>query len=276
MKQFLTTLLALSCLFVTAQPSPGGNSGGGQVGGDPIGGPGKELHVWFFLEGPFDGTAMSPGLTNDNLLPLQQPYNMAPWNYSGTEQVTAIPPNTVDWVLVELRQAASPELALPATKLPGWPKAYIVNSSGKLTTPDGQTPTIGHPVVTQNLYIVIRHRNHIDVMSAGALLSDGNTYTYNFTGSISSAYGGGAGYKSIAAGIFGMVAGDADADNSVFTSDFNLWAGRFGNTLVHDATDFDMDGSVFTSDFNQWAGNFGTEHIVDGGPAPLYRSQVPE
>jgi hypothetical protein len=276
MKQFLTSILALSCLFAMAQPNPGGNSGGSLVGGDPIGGPGKELHVWFFLEGPFNGATMNPDLYNDNLLPLQQPYNTAPWNYAGTEQVAAIPFNTVDWVLVELRQAASPELALPATKLPGWPKAYFVNSIGKLTAPDGQTPTIGHPVVTQNLYIVIRHRNHIDVMSAGALLSDGNTYTYSFTGSISSAYGGGAGYKEIAPGTFGLASGDIDADGKVFASDFVDWATGSGSLGVYAAPDVDFDGNVFASDFVQWAGNSGINHPVESSPVPVYISQVPE
>ena len=276
MKQFLTTLLALSCLFVMAQPNPGWNSGGGQVGGDPIGGPGKELHVWFFLEGPFDGIGMSPDLTNGNLLPLQQPYNTAPWDYSGTEQVTVIPPNTVDWVLVELRQAASPKHALPDMKLHGWPRAYFVNTTGKLTGPDGQTPTIGHPVVTQNLYLVVRHRNHIDVMSAGALLSDGNTYSYNFTGSIGTAYGGGAGYKEIAPGTFGLASGDIDADGKVFASDFVYWATGSGSLGVYADPDVDFDGNVFASDFVQWAGNSGINYPVETSPSPVYISQVPE
>ena len=63
------------------------------------------LELKVFLEGPFNGISMDTELNVHNLLPLTQPYNVAPWNYAGTEQVGSIPnPEIVDWVLVELRE----------------------------------------------------------------------------------------------------------------------------------------------------------------------------
>ena len=63
------------------------------------------------------------------VIPLTQPYNGAPWNYTGTESVATIPAGVVDWVLPELREAATPAQALPATKLAGWPKACFLNGA---------------------------------------------------------------------------------------------------------------------------------------------------
>jgi hypothetical protein len=109
-------------------------------------------------------------------------------------------------------------------------------------------------------------------MSSAPLALSGNTYTYDFTDALTKAHGSAAGYKEIGTGVFGMVAGDIDADGAVFTSDFNLWAINFGLITVYLAADVDMDGQVFTSDFNKWAENFGTN---TSGRGVLYRSQVP-
>ncbi len=68
------------------------------------------LDLKLFLEGPFNETDMDSDL--NSILPLNQPFNMPPFKYSGAEQVTAIPgPDIVDWILVELRDAPSPSAA---------------------------------------------------------------------------------------------------------------------------------------------------------------------
>src|SRR5690606_20115319 len=56
------------------------------------------------LEGPFDGTDMGPVSIS---VPSAQPYNIAPWNYTGTENNSSMPANTVDWVLIELRSGST-------------------------------------------------------------------------------------------------------------------------------------------------------------------------
>ena len=197
--------------------------------------------------------------------------------YTLEAPVASIPVGAVDWVLVDLRDADVPANAVPATRLAGWPKAYFVRNDGQIIDANGNLPDIGSPTVGGGLFIVIRHRNHIDVMSAYPASLSGNTYSYDFTGSLGQAYSLGAGYKEIGTGIFGMVSGDTDADGAVFTSDFNAWAGQFGNDDVYENADLDMDGSVFTSDFNKWAGNFGSDNLIEGGKTltPMYTSQVP-
>ncbi len=66
------------------------------------------LDLTVFLEGPFNTSSfeMNTTLNQGALIPLNQPYNTAPWNYNGTENVTIIPPDIVDWVLLELRETS--------------------------------------------------------------------------------------------------------------------------------------------------------------------------
>ena len=58
-----------------------------------------DLDLTVFLEGPFNGTTMKTDLTGLTDFPLNQPYNTAPWNYTGTESVVSLPALAVDWVL---------------------------------------------------------------------------------------------------------------------------------------------------------------------------------
>jgi len=77
---------------------------------------GVSLDMSVYLEGPFESIAMNTDLNTAGVIPLSQPYNNSPWNYSGSENVGSIPnPDVVDWVLIELRDASSVEFATPST-----------------------------------------------------------------------------------------------------------------------------------------------------------------
>jgi FtsP/CotA-like multicopper oxidase with cupredoxin domain len=241
----------------------------------------KVLDLKVYLEDVYVGPAMSDLLRTSNLIPLTQPYNVAPWNYPGTESVASIPVGVVDWVLVELRDAPTPDAALPATVVPGWPKAYFLKSDGTIVDLDGVSlPNIGNPVITNNLYVIVRHRNHIDIMSATSPTLTTGVYNYDFTTSVTQAYNGTAGYKQIAPGVFGMVAGDADGDGDITTLDFTKWATDFGQS-VYIPSDIDLDGSVSVLDFSSWATNFGVANISPLKKATIgesnlkYHTQVP-
>ena len=73
------------------------------------------------------------------------------------------------------------------------------------------------------MFVVLRHRNHIDIMSANPPTDIGGVHTYDFTTSIYQVYGGSKDYKSIAPEIFGMTGGDADTDGTVDYDDKNMW-----------------------------------------------------
>ena len=220
--------------------------------------------VSVFMEGVYDAI---PGLMNTKLntvsfIPLSQPFGTLPWNYFGAEHVDAIPPGVVDWVLVELRQSINPADALPATRLTGWPKAYFLKSDGVIVDLDGTSlPNIGNPEIASNLYIVVRHRNHIAIMSSAGMNISGSNFVYDFSDAVSKAHGAFAGYRQIVPGVFGMVSGDTDGDGTISVLDFSKWATDFGKIDIYLPADIDGDGEVSVLDFSKWATNFGIENI---------------
>jgi hypothetical protein len=213
-----------------------------------------------YLEASFNSTTnlVETKLSDASRIPNSQPFNTIRLNYTGSETVFSVPSNVVDWVLVELRQATSPELATSSTILAK--RAAFLKKDGSIVDLDGTSPLqfINSAVSSGNsVYVVVRHRNHLAVMSAsGAILNNG-VYSYDFTTGLSQAYGGGNGYKQIGS-KFLMVSGDIDQDGSIFVSDYNQWAVGFGATNGYFNSDLDMDGDIFVSDYNKWAVNFGS------------------
>ena len=233
-------------------------------------------NIKVFLEGPFDlGTAqMKTSLnTTPQIIPLSQPYNNGTtWSYAGSESVTIIPAGVVDWVFVELRQADDPASATSTTIFAT--RAAFLKSDGTIVDLDGTSPVLfSNAVLTpgNNLYVVIRHRNHLAIMSdTGATLTSG-TYNYDFTSALTQAYGGGSGYKQVGT-TFAMVAGDIDQDGNIFVTDYNAWAIGFGSTTGYFNLDLNMDGNVFVTDYNMWAVNFGST-IIPGLKSAQTRSK---
>ncbi len=211
-----------------------------------------------FLEGPFSGTEMNTVLNAVNDLPLYQPYNTAPWDYTGTESVAAIPDgNVVDWVLVELRNAIDASSATEATKI-AQQVAFLLND-GSIVSLDGNSnlhsEIIGSTI--QKLFVVIWHRNHIGIMSANPLTNSEGVYSYDFTTDADQVYGCTLGHKEIGTGIWGMIGGNGDGNRQVNNDDKNnVWlhvAGKKGYLLG----DFNMDTQVNNSDKNDvWLTNY--------------------
>jgi hypothetical protein len=197
------------------------------------------LDMKVFLEGPFGTTNMSKQLSE---IPLTQPYNTAPWNYTGTESVTSIPnSNIVDWVLVELRDATNAASATSATVKSR--QAAFILSDGSVVDVDGSSNLIFTNDITQQLFVVVYHRNHIAVMSALPLTGSGGTYSYDFSSGQAQAYGGNIGHKEIATGIWGMVCGDGNSDNAVNSNDKTNWMIQAG-LQGYLGSNFNLDGNV--------------------------------
>jgi hypothetical protein len=214
----------------------------------------KQLNATIFIEGPYDSIAdqMQANLNTLDLIPLEQPYQGEPWNYQGDEQVTEIPAGAIDWVLIEWRTATSPALANSSTYI--WRKAAFLMNNGSVRDLDGTSlPWIGNPQLSGSLYIVVRHRNHLEVMSnlGASLLND--VYSYNFSTHITRVYGGSLGYKKLDTNPprYGMVSGDGNADGVISAAlDINsVWNSQAGmNGYL--AGDYSMDGQVQNQDKN--------------------------
>jgi hypothetical protein len=208
------------------------------------------------LEGPFNGALMSNELNNQDLLPLNHPYDDLPWDYQGNESVFIIPNNSiVDWILVELRDAAN-VLAADASTITGRHACFLM-SNGSIRGLDGENLPLFQEVFTDGVFIVIRHRNHLDVMSSFPLQRNGGTYHFDFTTGPGQAFGN-LPLAELGNNLFGLYAGDANADGNIDPGDkINSWSSMAGNS-GYEPADMNLDGHVGNPDKNDlWYRNSG-------------------
>ncbi|MBC8485604.1 MAG: hypothetical protein H8D45_06145 [Bacteroidetes bacterium] len=230
------------------------------------GAPEIELDLTVFLEGPFDGATMNTDLNNLSMLPLDQPYNSAPWNYGGTESVTSIPnTDVVDWVLIELRDA--PDAASATSEAMVAQKAVFLLNNGSVVDLNGTSILSFNHLIIQSLFVVIWHRNHLGIMSANPVTESGGIYTYDFSIPAGQAYGTDA-QKNLEGGVYGMFGGDANGDGDVNTDDKIIWANQAG-TQGYKSADFTMNGQVDNVGKNDiWQQNIGESSQL---PPPLWQ-----
>ncbi len=213
------------------------------------------------LQGPWNGTAMNADLVGTDstlvLLPLVQPYSdPLVWNYPGTENVGgksfySAHPDLVDWVLVELRTGspASPPMTVVERR------AGFVKTDGSIVDVDGVNPLAFSSAASGNYSVVVRHRNHLAVMSAAPLSLGLFETTYDFRTGQDKAYSANTpsdAMRALAGGAFGLQAGDAapdgfidindftDADNNQFTAGYLLYDTNLDGFIdINDFTDAD-------------------------------------
>jgi hypothetical protein len=204
-------------------------------------------------------------LNSNGLLPLSQPYTAAPFNYAGSETVGSIPnANVVDWVLVELRNPADglPASALAATSV-GRKAAFVLNN-GAIVDLDGATPLTIDINKQGAAFFVIRHRNHLGIMSNSLPSNATGTYTNDFT-SLANIYTNGAAASAPATvlsasapgnTLYGMWPGDVNVSRAVTSTDVSLINAAIagpasGNTSVYNTRDVTLDRNVTSADVSQ-------------------------
>jgi hypothetical protein len=224
---------------------------------------GIEIDIKAFLEGAYNGTDMDIYLNELDLIPLSQPFNVAPWNYAGTEVVTSMPSDDiVDWVLIELRDATDAATADDAS-IVGHEAAFILRD-GSVRNIDGiSNLQFDNLSVQQSLFVVVYHRNHLGIMSANPLNITDWVYSYDFTDSEVKTYGNPSGIKELKSGIWGMAGGDFDGNGSIDLDDktngWNMQAGSDGYIKA----DFNLNGLVNNVDKNDiWESNLNAECVI--------------
>lgn len=194
-----------------------------------------------FLQGPYANSMMKTNLNDAGILPLAQPYNTTPWNYTGTEKATGFPSTTVDWILVELK-------ALPnSTALIR--RAALLQSDGRVFDVDGIEGVKFDDLVPGNYYIVIRHRNHLAIMSSLPVPFNVASPQYDFTASRDLIYGTG-GIVYLGNNIYGMYSGDADANGIVNETDYEA-VGQYLFQAGYVQGDVDLTPAVNVLDYKQ-------------------------
>lgn len=206
------------------------------------------IHVRVALEGFYDQTQMSmhTKLADAKLLPENQPFAGAPFLYNGTESVTAFPADTVDWLLLELRQSEDPAQVVAR-------KAVLLRKDGNVMETDG-TPGIMLQNVPDGSYrLAVLHRTHLAVLSSEPIPTDAPGFVYDFTKTQTTAAGK-AQLKKVGT-TWCLIAGDADHNHLIDNRDFNLWVQNDGKTSVYHPADLNADGTVNSQDYDLWFGN---------------------
>jgi hypothetical protein len=211
------------------------------------------LKANLFLEGPYNTVTNQMSTTINSIIPTTSPYTQDP------RTVSVIPPDIVDWVLIELRSTPSGPSVVS--------KSVFLNKNGNLVADDGLSQNIFLNVPPVSYYIVVKHRNHLAIMSVNAVELAGDTLMYDFTTGDGSQFypGTGIGAKELATNVWGMIAGDGTANGSITASDNNtVWLPQFlAGEDGYKSGDYNLSGSVTASDNNlNWLINNGTDSQV--------------
>jgi hypothetical protein len=240
------------------------------------------LDLAVFLEGPFDpaNSTMQTRLNDLGFLPGEnpqvglfpiptpagQPYNIAPWNYSGAEGDligdmpggTPYPATVVDWVLVSIREGGN----LPENEV--WKQAALLHN-------DGVVEFVGSCFETNSagpFWLLVEHRNHVGVMTAQAVSittapSGEPELVQDFRNKESFRTLFTVGQKRLVLGsnVFGMYG--ADVDKSGFNNfeingnDNAIWLIQNGRSEQYSLGDFNLDLEVNGNDNSIWLNNNG-------------------
>ncbi len=216
---------------------------------------GVNLKVKAFLEGAYTGSGqMRTDLLTNGLLPTKQPYNTAPWNYSGTESVTPLPANTVDWVIIELRWANDTAVVAQA-------KAALLLKNGDVVTTANNTTLFFDEVPPGNYFVVIRHRNHLDIITNQPIALNNTATTVNFTVA-NVVMGGSSQIHQFADGKHALKAGDIDGNGTITIADYNIYASQASSIMEYLPGDTNLDRNVTIADFNLYKPNSSAIGVV--------------
>ncbi len=207
------------------------------------------LQVKVFLEGPYDATSgmMVNGINVNGLLPLSQPYNTAPWDYAGTETLSSISTDMIDWVLVEVRNGVDNNIV-------EFQSAAILLADGSIVDVQGNAGIkLNNLPITDDYYIVVRHRNHLDVLS-NTSITFAPTTSYDFTTNITQAYGPSQ-LKEMSDGVSVLHTGDINGDGVITVNDFNNYVIEVSGLNQYLNSDLNLDRAVTVFDFNYYRFN---------------------
>ncbi len=197
------------------------------------------LGVKMFLQGAYNTAAseMDVALNNAGLLPLSSPYS------EDARTIAAMPADVVDWVLVELRSTSGGNAVVS--------KSALLRKDGLIVADDGLTESIALNASEGDYFIVVKHRNHLAVMSAAAQTLTKTVSLYDFTIAQTQAFGTEP-MTEVESNIFGMAAGDANGDGTVDAADRDShWSPQNGAVWSYaNGADFNLDGGIDALDLN--------------------------
>ncbi|WP_298419702.1 hemagglutinin protein [uncultured Kordia sp.] len=206
-----------------------------------------------FLQGPLLNPATA-GLMNDDLrsndhLPITSPYAdtatvvATVFNLGGTSGTGMTQNDIVDWVWIEIRQANDDTKIVRA-------QSALVQRDGDIVDLDGVS-TLELNAAPTNYYVVIKHRNHLGIMSANVITLNSSVTSVDFTNPTTQTFGSNAQTVfGIPTGTVAMWAGDANGDAIVQYSGTTPDSPSILSLVLNDAGNFLSFPTFVVSGYN--------------------------
>ena len=211
-----------------------------------------DLNLRVLLQGAYDTNAHAMRPSLPAMLPLTSPYA------GDLRQVSVLPSNVVDWVLIELRSTNGNVVVT---------KSAFLDAQGQLLSVDGSAGIAAE--VSAGLYAVaVKHRNHLAAISAQPVAFTNTLVSFDFTVGAGQFAGGSIGSVQLEPGIWGLIAGDADGDGAILPVDAIICTNQLGQT-GYSRADFNLDGVVSSNDFAFCLANQALSTAVTNGETPL-------
>ncbi len=126
-------------------------------------------------------------------------------------------------------------------------RSALLQRDGNVVDLDGVSPVAFADVAADDYYLIVKHRNHIGVMSAMPIAFSATTTVVDFTGDIAGVFGNVNGIASLEDGKLGLYSGDFDHNGQVQNTDYNGLAITLG-LAGYRLGDFDLNGQVQNTD----------------------------
>ncbi len=213
--------------------------------------------ITVYLEGAYiSGGVMQDGQTK----PLVSPYN--------GDTIDALPlPNDqiIDWIWIELRQTASGATVKECN-------AFVL-LDGSVIDVEGNSSLPFFYTTNEDYYLVIRHRNHLDIMSAITHQFSDDPMTDNVIdlSAVGSVWDDG--FKEVETGIYAMMSGDANGSNLVNSADAVAILDNW-NSTDYNAGDLNLSGLTNSADAIHILNNLNTAGSVPDQGSDLIVSRT--
>ncbi|MEM1119705.1 MAG: matrixin family metalloprotease [Bacteroidota bacterium] len=220
--------------------------------------PRTAARIRLMLEGYYDpaNNNLKTSLMDNNLLPAEHPFNTPPFNFDQEVTATKFPDNSVDWLLLELRDEEDMENVITT-------RAVLINSDGDLTDLEGNTIIIFEGLEDQSCYFAIHHKSHLPIISNTPQPLSSDPAIFDFSASADAAMG--TDQQKLMDGKYFMSCGDFDGNGVINSLDFNLWRQSGAAVNSYSPADADGNGIINSLDFNLWKTNGSKISVLNRG-----------
>ena len=186
-------------------------------------------------------------------LPVNYTYKETTATYADVNNPAGPAGQIVDWIIVEIWGNYAPYLGVFTNYDMLERQLLFLQPDGKVVDATGNIPKFSPQ--TGDVQIVVKHRNHMAVMSNVVLFESG-MLAYDFSSSLSQAYqisGAPAPMVFLNGEVYGLWAGDLNDDGNVNSTDTNKVNADLIPPVpmgIYMTSDVNMDGQINASDTN--------------------------